>query len=645
MHCLAIAVMACAPAFAAGDRVFAPDDANDLAALVARGEQPAAERITARFDALIDALIDATLARARSGASDDDAPDKNAKSRPKRGKTGHAKERKGGDDDALAVSDDPDFEAKLTSSAAAWRLSQLVADESASQGAALWNGFSHAPEFAQALAFTFQPKRDKLDGVRATAVGLLDDDGKLASRFPELAAAICVVFDHTGVGLQVNEHRAMAPSAELVWRYYVNNADAMRFGVRIAPELLVHVVDVSASPDEIAWALKNFDGIQRVGALYSKVQYDFESLQGKPKKSDVAGWNLPNIYRFGGICADQAYFTVTVAKALGIPAAYTTGANSESAHAWAGFVQASGKKAFWDSEGRYDSYRGVTGHVPDPQTGERMADAVMPMLVQWGLEPAKDRLRAATLRTVDERIQMRGTPAKGKDADPRPLDGHTAAKAREAVLRAALRHAPTDVRSWLRVRDLGGSGELDTQSMNVWFGDIIALCGDAYPEMVLEVAAPMIRSVKDSGAQHDAWMKLATVLAKRADLAGQALLADAAMWRKAGENERAGQAYETLLKTYPNAGPPVEAALRGAGEILRGQRDGKRLLALYDQAFSRIKPPEFLPGLFGRDSTWYRVGKRYVAVLREAGRGGDASTLDARLERTVKIAGDAGAGG
>jgi hypothetical protein len=135
------------------------------------------------------------------------------------------------------------------------------------------------------------------------------------------------------------------------------------------------------------------------------------------------------------------------------------------------------------------------------------------------------------------------------------------------------------------------------------------------------------------------WINMAEYLSKRADLAGQALMSDGRMWETAKEPEKAGKAYELILKHYPDGGPPVEKALERAGNLLRKGRDGRRLLALYDGTFNRMTPPKDLPGVFGTQSTWYRVGKAYVKLLREAGRGGDANALEARLERHLKAEG------
>jgi hypothetical protein len=625
-------------AFAApGDGTMTADDRADLEAMVIARDDKAAARILARLDALTDqfgALAAEFAPAARDAAKGKDGrKDGGRKPSPKEAR--EAKEAKR----AAASAAELELMPKLASAATAWRLSQIMQPLDGPRAAALWNALGHDSVFAQTLAFTVMPESDKLTHVADVATLLGEGDASGVAAHPELAAAIAVVHDVTPVSIRINENTGRAPSPETVWRWYTGNAAAMRFGIDIAPELLVLVVDVPAAESEIAWAFKQFRGIPRVGALYQEVEYDHDHLKGRPKKVNQAGWNLPNILRCGGICADQAYFTTTVAKALGIPAVYTIGTDSSSAHAWAGFVQAGGTPGAkrsnagpsWDVEGRYDSYRGVTGRFAHPQSGRQQPDAVLPMLVQWGLEPRVDRVRASTLRVADERLEER-VREKGSDAA-------ALSETREALLSAALRICPTDVRSWLQVRDLGKRDGLEPAEMEAWFAWITDLCGANYPEMVIEVCSPLIASVKDVQVQHTMWINMAEYLSKRADLAGQALMSDGRMWETAKEPEKAGKAYELILKHYPDGGPPVEKALERAGNLLRKGRDGRRLLALYDGTFNRMTPPKDLPGVFGTQSTWYRVGKAYVKLLREAGRGGDANALEARLERHLKAEG------
>jgi hypothetical protein len=630
--CIASTLLTWGAASAGAEDLFLPVDREDMTAAIRQCDPAGSRRIRVRLDGIIDEMKAALLA-----AQDEKI---NPKKREKR-KPGKGDDRgKGGSDSLLSA----DLQARLTSAVAAWRLTQVARDLSPKEGSAFWKALEQSPTFAHTLAMTVDPERDTLSGVWQLATEIVATDAAMVDGHPELAAAICVVYDTGNVSLTVNENRGRSPEPDLVWKWYTSKADSMRFGIDLAPELLTLIVDVPAGIDEIGWAHKNFGGAKEIGPLYQQIEYDFESLKGKPKKSNVAGWNLPNILKHGGICADQAYFTTTVAKSLGIPAVYTIGQDSTTGHAWAGFVRMDGKKPVWDVSGRYDSYKGVTGVYRNPQTGQAQNDAVLAMLVQWGLEPKAERIASSILRVADERIETRvrdserNAKLKVEDKDIEILsssDIEALRELREALITASLRRCPTDVRSWFQLRDLGASGGLELSEMELWFGRITDLCGEKYPEMVLEVSAPLIKSLKETTDQHKLWLSLADYLSKRADLASQALIADGAMWEKASDDERAAKAYGLVLKRYPDAGPPTEAALAKLASMLERRDEPRSLAALYESVFTRMTPPKDMAKLFGKNSSWYRVGKKYVQALRGIGKKGEANALNDRIEAHV----------
>jgi hypothetical protein len=604
---------------------FSTQDREDLVAAIRQCDPAGRRRINERFDAIIDELR-AIVVGDREGAAEADRG-KKSKERKKKG------ERARGPEIGASLG------TRLASTAAAWQLSRLSADLSPKEGTAFWTALENSPNFAHTLALTVDPASDKVSGVWEIATELVAADTARVESLPELAAAICVVHDDGNFSLRVNENRGVSAGAKPVWNWFSTHAGEMRFGMQLAPELLAFVVDLPAGIDEAQWAFQKFRGASDIGPLYQEIEYDFESLQGKEKKSNVAGWNLPNILKHGGICADQAYFTTTVGKALGIPAVYTSGQDASVGHAWAGFVKVVNKVPGWEVSGRYDSYRGVTGIFRHPQSGKDQNDAMLAMLVAWGTEPAADRVASADLRIADERIQARIAAAQRADAPPEDrLSAEDVAalnEVSEALVYASLQRCPTDVRSWERLKQLGKRSGLDRAEMERWFGRITDLCGAKYPEMVLDVSMPLIKSLKEPSEQHKLWTSLADYLSKRADLASQAMIADGEMWESNSQDAKAADAYDSILKRYPDAGPPTEQALAKLAEMFRRRGDNRRLLALYESVFSRMTPPKEMASLFGRSSSWFRVGTAYADVLRTMGRGADAKRVNDRLLAVV----------
>ena len=83
----------------------------------------------------------------------------------------------------------------------------------------------------------------------------------------------------------------------------------------------------------------------------------------------------------------------------------------------------------------------------------------------------------------------------------------------------------------------------------------------------------------------------------------------AAMWKKAGHLNRAGECYMDVINRFASAGPFVLGALAGAQDILKAQGHKNRVLKLWEMTWLKIKPPSRVLGVFMKESDWYRVGK------------------------------------
>src|SRR5205807_3987797 len=110
----------------------------------------------------------------------------------------------------------------------------------------------------------------------------------------------------------INENTAKGADPIEIFDYYVKNESRMYFGIRNVPaELLAYVVDTTASVEEMGWALQKYAGDKEVGKRFFDVKYDYDNFRkGTPKKITTLGFTLPNILKYGGVCADQAYFAM-----------------------------------------------------------------------------------------------------------------------------------------------------------------------------------------------------------------------------------------------------------------------------------------------------------------------------------------------
>ncbi len=255
------------------------------------------------------------------------------------------------------------------------------------------------------LVFLINPKQDPanvyalLDRLRQKRADQLD-------KFASLTAAICVVHDRP-LSRHINENEVHAPDPLAIFDFFTQNEPRLFFGVKNVPaELLIYVVDTTAQIDEMAWALDKYAKDPKVGARFFDIKYDFEHYRhGTPKRITLEGFNLPNIARYGGVCADQAYFAASVGKSIGVPAVYAHGAAANSGHAWVGFLEATSREGWWNFDiGRYEAYRNVRGSVLDPQLREEIPDSFVSLLAEMIGSKLADRHNAIALTDAASRL-------------------------------------------------------------------------------------------------------------------------------------------------------------------------------------------------------------------------------------------------
>ena len=465
---------------------------------------------------------------------------------------------------------------------------------------------------------------------------LIVERSEIVERLPELAAAIAVV-DDAPVVMQINENLAQGCGPLPTFDHFVANEKKMLFGLKnIAPELLIYMVDVAAAQIEMDWALRTYAGNRAVGELYDKIEYDFDHLEkGRQKKVSVAGWNLQNILRYGGVCADQAYFASTVGKSIGVPCVFTTATDGVLSHAWIGFVGKSGNRPMWIEVGRYGGYQSVEGFIRDPQTGNLISNTQMPMLLTYGMEPLSDRLSSAGLRIAASRLLRGSVDSK---ADPKVATPPSAETIEQvlALIHVAVEACLTDARSWEVVALAAKSGAMTTQQKQQWSADILTLCGDSYPEFAWRTISPMINSISDIERRQEALDSALAIFNSRGDLAGQILLQQATLYKSQGDPLAAGRCYETILNRYANDGPFAIVALQEASKLLAEKNDAFANVTLHERAFGIMEVPIEISPRFARQSNWYRSGVMLAQALRIVGRSNDALLLEQRMSDVMK---------
>lgn len=489
------------------------------------------------------------------------------------------------------------------------------------------------PDLWATLAFLVKPAEDP-----RAIYALLNrfrverSDHKL-NDYANLVAALCVVYDQK-LTHRVNENRVEAADPLLIYDFYQQNEKKMLFGVRKVPaELLVYVVDNAVSIDDMRWALRGYANHNKVGSLFFTIEYDFAHfLKGQPKKVTQAGFNLPNIQRYGGVCADQAYFAVAVGKSIGVPTAYTVGASGEMGHAWVGFLEQRGpRKAVWNSDiGRYPAYQGVRGWLMDPQTRQRIPDSHVAVLGEMIGSGAADR--HASMALADAAARVAELEAGGGsfvvEVQTTPSAKVSVAMA-EDLLEAALKNNAGNTVAWGHLRDLAEAGKLALAQKKLWAARVEQICGRDYPDFSIDVLAAMVRTVENVNEQSALWDSLFKMYPRRPDLCAYAKTEQGKMWETAGDATRAGKCYEEVVTRFADAGPFVIDALERTEKMLVDTGRSERVLILYQQTWERLPAPRKTLGV--DQSNWAKIGRLYADRLAAAGKQSDAARVKERL--------------
>ena len=527
--------------------------------------------------------------------------------------------------DELATSPPLDDKALIRDAAFARRLVTQLGLLEISERWELFLTLREQDQLGRAITFALNYQHDKLQQVYLLLERIRIERPELIGKYANLAAAICVVHDEP-LRRRINENRASAADPIALFDYFVANDSRLLYGARDVPvELMIYIVDSTASIGEMEWALGRYAGNCNVGVLFFDIKYDYEHFRdGDAKEVTVAGWNLPNILRYGGVCADQAYFAVTVGKAIGVPTAYTRARSGQVGHAWVGFLQNDPQRAWWNfKSGRYAAYQGVRGMTIDPQTGRYIPDSTVSLLADLIRATELDRQFAAAVTDLVRRLREPVIQTIRDDDDVERqmtiLPSREDVVAQLNMLESAIRACPGYAPAWHVLRDMAEAGQLELDDKKKWAGVLHRLCGRDYPDFEMEILEPMITSVVDVHEQNALWNAAFESMSQRADLAAEIRLAQAKMWREAGESQKAGLCCEDIINRYANAGPFVVDALSEAESILREAGEQRRIVALYERAWGQIKRPQSMAPEFMRQSNWYRVGRTYAKHLENAG--------------------------
>lgn len=253
------------------------------------------------------------------------------------------------------------------------------------------------------LIDTLEPQ-DRFNKVMQTLERLRDHDSDAVERYFDLALAIAVVMDnklprmHGQMGRDVLAYKPNPVARFDYFKTLYGSGTSKIAYEKLGVRELVFVVHAPVPESELQWALGNVD--EKLGAWgdnYSSIIYNHARLESSRFSWDEGTYTLASIRELGGICVDQAYYSVITARAFGIPSIYFRGAGNSCNHAWFAFMERPGE---WHlGIGRYGSESYTTGYALNPQTGRQMTDHDVEFTCERSLHSAK-AAQASVILTI-----------------------------------------------------------------------------------------------------------------------------------------------------------------------------------------------------------------------------------------------------
>ena len=357
-----------------------------------------------------------------------------------------------------------------------------------------------------------------------------------------------------------------------------------------------------------------------IGQRFSEIVYDSEHLRtGRAKAVTGPDYSIRQIKTHGGICADQAYYAMTIAKASGIPSGYVVARGANAAHAWVGFLEMRGRRGAWNfSEGRYPAYQKLRGNIIDPQTGEKMSDGRLGILGKCSGGNNDQVLHAAAIAKAVERMGSRqwnqdadfDLSTKGNVRQPRT----SSAKDRLALLKAALEKCAGVPLAWDQVAQMANRGELSRKQMDTWSRAVMQMSGKAYQDFSYDFLIELISTVENPRRQHEMLEWAFDQFRSRPDLAAGIRFNQGKLWENNDNNEYAWIAYKDVIDQFINEGPMVNKALQSIGKILA--RNGKRdaYLGVLQEASKQVLQPKRKTRSY-QYTNYYLIHRRLVKEL------------------------------
>jgi hypothetical protein len=482
------------------------------------------------------------------------------------------------------------------------------------------------PAMMMAVSTSDPPER-VLEVLRA----LRGDYRDRIEEFPDLAAAVCVVWDaheRFGGNPMADEEVKIDPGEpSRVFGYFVRAADRLAMDPRRLPlDLLVYIVDTHLTQPEMEWANRYGSRPNVAGAFFAVpfregVNYERRAaiapaaVGGAVAVDDDFNKNsyiLPNILRRGGSVNEAAYFAAEVARANGIPAAVCVSTVENPVAAWTGFLQFGGRPTWDATSARHAQHVPWIGFTQDPQTYEWRSEAELTVLAGVVATSQRDRLTSVALFKSSELLPI---------------------AERAEMLRRAITVMPTNRQAWYALADLASKEKFDEAQMKPNEELFKAQLEKRWPEFATVLR---LRAIKGRGTiEFDNGIdRAAEAVRDRPELVTMVRLAQVERYREDKKHKEAIELLVKLLQRQPPLSPPSAwAVMLQLDDLLHRENDLPRLNEIYRAVFNAMPRPN--PSYHMRTTPYWRMGWKYADLLAEMKDEQSAGALRTKLENLV----------
>lgn len=430
-------------------------------------------------------------------------------------------------------------------------------------------------------------------------------------QFAELAVATCVVWDSPASEGQTPA-QAVRGACD-VFGHLTRNRKSMRLDPQALPwQVLLYLVDSRVSPEERRWATSTFKLPVPPGRAYFTVRYDMAGFtSGQWRGADRQPYTLPNIQRLGGVCKDQAYFTVEVCRANGIPATVCTGqsGSGDGFHAWVGILGMNQKAAVFDFQtARYPEHGFFTGTVLDPQTGQRSTDGEAAMVAEWCASKPAARLMSQALTASLDLVEQ---------------------TKRLELCKQAIEGAPGNQAAWAALVGECTKPDAPPTAIGEVAGVVERFAVGRYDNFAFKTFTKLIASRRPD-EQLVLLDRAGKMFPRRPDLLAELGLLRGDLFRANARPVDALKIYDSLL-TRSGYGPNMLDAMDRVDAMLKAAGKKRDLLSRYQSTWANMPAPQ--PSGYAWTTPWFLMGDRYARALDENGDKPGAERVRGTLKR------------